>query len=119
MPTDAVEVALGVPTTVTSEKGVSTAPHARVVARAVVEPVYALCTFAAVTFVGDPILVAMLHAAFAAAAVTGAVGSRLASDVHRVARVTGSDDAMFIAQVRGLRPLKTPPDCLHNSANQS
>jgi hypothetical protein len=108
MPTDAVEVALGVPTTVTSEKGVSTAPHARVVARAVVEPVYALCTFAAVTFVGDPILVAMLHAAFAAAAVTGAVGSRLASDVHRVARVTGSDDAMFIAQVRGLRPLKNP-----------
>ena len=42
---------------------------------------------------------AMLHAAFAAAAVTGAVGSRLAPDVHHVARVTCGDDATFIAQV--------------------
>jgi hypothetical protein len=41
----------------------------------------------------------MLHAAFAAAAATGAVGSRLAPNVHRVARVTCGDDAVFIAQV--------------------
>jgi hypothetical protein len=46
----------------------------------------------------------MLHAAFAAAAATGAVGSRLAPDVHRVARVTCGDDATFVAQVRGCAP---------------
>ena len=99
MPTDTAEVALSLPTQDAAENGAPAAPHARVVARAVVEPLYALCTFAAVVTVGDPILVAMLHAAFAAAAATGAVGSRVAPDVHRVARVTCGDDATFIAQV--------------------
>jgi hypothetical protein len=57
MPTDAVEVALGLPTPDAAESGVAAAPHARVVARAVSEPLYALCTFAAVVTVGDPIMV--------------------------------------------------------------
>ena len=99
MPTDAADEALSLPTTNAAESGVATATHARVVARAVAEPLYALCTFAAVLTVGDPIMVAMLHAAFAAAAATGAVGSRFAPDVHRVARVTCGDDATFVAQV--------------------
>lgn len=101
MPTDAADVALSLPAhEAAADGGVASATHhARVVARAVTEPVYALCTFAAVVTVGDPIMVAMLHAAFAAAAATGAVGSRLVPDVQRVARVTCGDDAAFIAQV--------------------
>lgn len=105
MPMDAADEALSLPTFADNkqvektESGVAAAPHTRVVARAVVEPLYALCTFAAVVTVGDPIMVAMLHTAFAAAAATGAVGSRLAPDVHRVARVTCGDDATFVAQV--------------------
>jgi hypothetical protein len=67
-------------------------------ARAVTEPLYALSTYAAVVFVGDPILVVLLHAAVAAAAVLGAIGSRLAPDIQHVAQITRGNDATFIAQ---------------------
>jgi hypothetical protein len=68
------------------------------IAKCFIESAYALTTFAAVVTVGDPILVVVLHAAFVAAAAALAVGSRFAPNVTRVARITCSDDAVFVAR---------------------
>jgi hypothetical protein len=63
MPMDAADEGLSLPTFADTkqvektESGVAAAPHTRIVTRAVVEPLYALCTFAAVVTVGDPIMV--------------------------------------------------------------
>lgn len=79
----------------TPQTGGGTTPA---VAKCFIESAYALTTFAAAVTVGDPILVVVLHAAFVAVTTSLAVGSRFAPNVTRVARITCSDDALFVAR---------------------